>query len=226
MRSARGSGWCLVAFLSSAFTNTPIRRHRRRHGMLRFGRDSRATESAPGVFVNAAKVRKVPSGTTTYPDSRSPCRCHHLRAVASRPDEECELTRQECQRFPANPNSPPAHRAWILKSAGRRPARLSRGECRSRYCPWSLTPGGPDRSITLSMSLSKAVASCAARGSVSKQAAPSARSSAPCPSRCAAAHRRRTPASGLCSPRDHSSGSRSPIARSARSLPARAPPPQ
>ena len=226
MRSARGFGLvprCVPFFRVHEYAN-PAASAATRHAPLR----ARLARNR----VRSWRIRERGQGAqgtvryATCPDSRSPCRCRHLRAVAFRPDEECELTRQECQRFPANPNSPPAHRAWILKSAGRRPARLSRGECRSRYCPWSLTPGGPDRSITLSMSLSTAVASCAARGSVSKQAAPSARSSAPCPSRCAAAHRRRTPASGLCSPRDHSSGSRSPIARSARSLPARAPPPQ
>ena len=44
----------------------------------------RATESAPGGFVNAARVLDVLSSTPARPDSRSPCENSHLHALASR----------------------------------------------------------------------------------------------------------------------------------------------
>ena len=50
--------------------------------------------------LNAARVPRVPlasqarsvlSSTPARPDSRSPCQCSHLRALASRPGEKCGL---------------------------------------------------------------------------------------------------------------------------------------
>ena len=46
------------------------------------------TESAA---LNAARVLDVPAGTPARPDSRSPCRSRHLRALASRPGGNCAL---------------------------------------------------------------------------------------------------------------------------------------
>ena len=75
--------------------------------------------------LNAARALDVLSSTPARPDSRSPCRCRHLRALASRVGEICGLV-----PLPVFLSVP----AWILLAvlstgayAGHRNSRSDRG---------------------------------------------------------------------------------------------------